>query len=313
MATRTDTKLRRTPPQFSRQPDYDDDYNKGVSQHVNTRTMRTDFDKDLPFYREGGRRDPELKCKFICSAMNPTEIELGLSPTGVSWDYNLRTQVYNTLGGQVVQILGIDITNLKIQGYFGFERFWGVEIGSRGRHVSGYDGERSYKWQTDPSFKNGLVQMSHWFRDYFNLVTQTGDYDRAQMRFTYPHRGWDWVIRPKEFPKVRFAHDEVAPQWEINADLVEYLQDHFIVRQINYKVKEDLNRLQAGVGKFTEFLKFSEPATKSRAAVSSSARALGTRYGDYVNSFGKDELEALVARGFSYPAYGDAEIQSLNK
>lgn len=297
---------------FSRKPDYDEDYNKGVSQHVNDRNLRTKFQADLPFYREGGHRDKDLTCKFVCTAMEPKEIVLGLSPTGVSWDYNLRTQVYNTLGGQVVQILGVDISNIKIQGYFGFERYFGVDIDPRAGHVSGYKGEVNYDWKKDPNFKNGLIQMSHWFRSYFNNITQTGNYDRHPMRFVYPHRGWDWVIRPREFPKVRFAHDEVAPQWEVNADLIEYLQDHFIVKQIIYKVKEDLKNINNGVGQFTEFIKYSEPTYKKAAQIDAKVRELGVRYGDYIDTFGTEELKDLVGRGFSYPARLQGEVQALN-
>lgn len=46
-----------------------------------------------------------------------------VDPYNISWGYNLRTQVTDTYGGKVVQILGVELTNLTIEtvaGGFGY-------------------------------------------------------------------------------------------------------------------------------------------------------------------------------------------------
>lgn len=295
---------------LARNPDYDDDYNSNVDSHINDYDLRTDFNVDEPFYRAGGKRDPDLTCSFSCTALDPPSITLPLSPTGVSWDYNIRTQTFNTIGGQVVQILGVDISNLTIQGYFGFERWFGVKDMGRQGLVSGHQSSPStnYKWQTDPKFHNGLVQMATWFRSYFNLITQGGNFDLHPMTFSYPHRGWKWIIRPKEFPRVRFSHDEVAPMWELHADMIEYLQNHFIKGQLNAKIREDLAGINTGVGKFTEFLKYSENINTANSNLEAEAKKLGGRYGDYIKTFDNSEVTTLIGRGYSYPTLGETAI-----
>jgi hypothetical protein len=244
----------------------------------NNSSLHTDYSSYLndqdgsKFYSQGGKRDPAYKCQFICESPNmadqkqPQIIELDLAPTGVSWDYNLRYQVYNTYGGQVVQILGVDITGLTITGRFGFESWFGKKWGGTANGWSSLyqDGtmgsDFQYVWKNDPSVKNGLMQMAHWFRAYFNSITQP-NYDQFPMYFSYPHRGWWWPIRPRSFPNIKFSQEDFAPTWTVEADYLQYLQDSRIQGDILDDVKADINKLTPGVGTYTNFLQFSQPGT----------------------------------------------------
>jgi hypothetical protein len=262
------------------------------------------------FYSDGGFRDPKLKCQFICESPGmqnegqPAIIELDLAPSGVSWDYDLRTQVYNTIGGQVIQILGVDIKNVKITGRFGFESWFGKKFDGNA-WTSLYHQDESigkdtqYIWNNDSSIKNGLMQMAHWFRAYFKIVTQSS-YDQFPMYFSYPHRGWWWPIRPKSFPTIRFSQEDFGPVWTVEADYLQYLQDTRIEGDILSQVQADIQKLTPGVGIFTDFLNFSDP----NATLLLDKTKLGTitnKYGQYVTSSGIEEALNLYNNGMSFP------------
>jgi hypothetical protein len=283
------------------------------TQLLNQSSLQTDYTKaSTGFYSPGGQRDSQLKCQFICESPNmlkqnqPTLIELDLAPTGVSWDYNLRYQVYNTLGGQVIQILGVDIQNVKITGRFGFESWFGKHF-SGSAWTSLYKNDsvgssKPYVWDNHASFKNGLIQMAHWFRAYFNVITQP-NYDQYPMYFSYPHRGWWWPIRPRAFPTIRFSQQDFAPYWTVEADYLQYLQDgtSSLEKTVISSVQNDLNNLNNGVGVYTDFLKFSDPQTAfGTADINTYAQKFGNSYSTYANA-GTAAVDLYANNGFSVP------------
>jgi hypothetical protein len=298
----------------------------------NNSSLHTDYGayKSSPgsvFYSAGGFRDSKLKCQFVCESPNmgaqghPSVIELDLSPTGVSWDYNLRYQIYNTYGGQVVQILGVDISGLTITGRFGFESWFGKKFdgtkskwGSLYNDISTIGQGQQYVWDNDPSVKNGLMQMAHWFRAYFNSISQNsvaGDgYDQFPMYFSFPHRGWWWPIRPRSFPSIKFSQQDYAPVWTVQADYLQYLQDTKIQNNILADIQQDINTLTPGVGTFTDFLNFSQPKTglPSNYNIQKYTSLVGTNYGSYLshgannslNTTGAQEAVNLYNNGMSF-------------
>jgi hypothetical protein len=279
---------------------------------INRSSLHTDYTNATEsFYSEGGIRDPKFKCQFICESPamgaqgQPQMIELDLAPTGVSWEYNLRTQVFNTYGGQVVQILGVDISNVTISGLFGFESWFGKKFDGKKwnslyNQNEGAGRSQQYVWQNDSTVKNGLMQMAHWFRAYFNAVTQPG-YDQHPMYFSYPARGWWWPIRPRSFPTIRVAQESFAPTWVVQADYLQYLQDQVIQNSILDSVKAEIDKLTPGVGTYTEFLQFMEPQTNIPPANAvTNLQNNMTHYGSYVSNTSAAEAAQIMQNGLSF-------------
>lgn len=46
-------------------------------------------------------------------------VQFAVDPTSVSWGYRTKVSVQETIGGKVIQILGVDMTDLVVQGTFG--------------------------------------------------------------------------------------------------------------------------------------------------------------------------------------------------
>lgn len=277
-------------------------------------------------YFPGGNRDAKNACTFtneyevyaakagvigtgLTTGRNPT-ITLYLSPSNVTWDYTLRTNIVDTYGGQVVQILGVSIENLTIEGFFGLEGMWGLNTKIKnedpnsfnfGRYQSRFVRGDRRVWDEDyGQYGNGLVQFSEWFKRYFYQTTQAGGFAKQNITFKYPHMGWEWSIRPLTFPQVRFANNELLPQWRIECDFIEDVQGTF-TQTVTANAKAALGRYKNGVG-FKEFIEWSQPVyktTKDRAEI---AGEIAASYSDIVGGeYSEKDIETLIARGFSHP------------
>jgi hypothetical protein len=262
-------------------------------------------------YFSGGARDSRNYCSFslgntqLAERMSPKTITLYLSPNNVTWRYQLRTNVIDTYGGQVVQILGVSIEDLTIRGYFGNEGMWGFENDEKGNYSSRYENGDYKKWkQVDGeslSLRNGMVQLSEWFKTYFYHVTQAGNFEKDNMIFSYPHLNWLWKIRPIDFPRVRFANNELMPQWELKCDFIEDLQNYAFLQQVTESAKKALTRFRDNIG-WSEFIEWSQPLYKTQENRKEVARQIATSYSDFIGSdFTEKEIETLITRGFSYP------------
>jgi hypothetical protein len=273
-------------------------------------------------YFRGGVRSLQNVCTFTAVGLPgianfPQTITLYLSPNNVTWDYQLRTNVIDTYGGQVVQILGVSIENLTIQGFFGSEGMWGYNIDQRTRQIensryenfpNGLDVDeisynvsdtQAYKQWVDGPMRSGMIQFSEWFKTYFYYITQAGNFNKNNIIFRYPHLNWNWKIRPLDFPRVRFSNDELMPQWELKCDFIEDLQSNF-EGEVTAAAKKALGRFRDTVG-FSEFIEWSEPVYTNTESRKSAARDIATKYSDFIGGdFSEKEIETLLTRGFSY-------------
>jgi hypothetical protein len=271
-------------------------------------------------YFPGGFRDLRNICTFTCNICTPKTITLYLSPNNVSWNYSLKTNVIDTYGGQVIQILGVSIDDLTIQGFFGSEGMWGYNLTNSptGRVINNSrfedsDGEIN-KWKEEGQMiQNGLYQFSQWFKTYFYQITQQGNWNTSNMTFSYPHMGWEWHIRPLAMPRVRFANNELAPQWQLQCDFVENFQGTF-TEQVSKAATERLasKSLPGGIG-FSQFISWSEPVYKNQQERSAVAGDIGTKYSEFISQDLTDsQLKTLITQGYSYPASNKDNIEAAN-
>jgi hypothetical protein len=253
-------------------------------------------------YFSGGRYNSGNMCSFQYVRKTPSgnqtkTIHLIVPPNSISWTYSLRTKIEDTYGGQVIQILGVQIDNFKLSGYIP-DGFWG-------RDNNYYDKSDGIPYFEDKenARKNGIVHLANFFRDFFAYKSQNS-FSTENMQFHYPHYGWTGEeksikIIPYDFPRVRIANDEILPEWELECSLVEYLSSHF-VSQATKTATNQLQYLKSGIG-FIDFIQWSDPTATSDISVSEQARSLGASYAEFVNNFEISEVDTLSQAGFSYP------------
>lgn len=261
----------------------------------------------------------DLFCKFEHVDLEPTTITLPLGVSGVTWDYKLNTSVTDTYGGQVIQILGVTVTNLVIEGNFGGpDPDWGAfQRGNGSYDILGNDADPNsrfsqYRWINDSSnpWVNGIVQLGDWFRQYFELTTQGGQtktgsfqkYNQKAMTFKFPGRGWNMRIRPTSFPQVLLANDNVAPQWRVEADFVEDFEtDRSFVKDVNDLALERLNALKVGIG-FKRENPFSEYTGNTAITNAEMLNKIIDSYSASVDQgLSNEEIDRLIEYGYSFP------------
>jgi hypothetical protein len=268
-------------------------------------------------YFKGGDYDIKNRCSFSYVDENSGEtksIALLVPPNGIVWDYKLRTQTIDTYGGQVIQVLGVEIDSFKLSGFIP-SGIWGIN--SKTTSWLNYDNGDVNNLNTtigstpDEINKNGLIHLGNFFRDFFSYRTQIGNFQVDNMVFEYPHYGWvgaDSIkFIPNAFPSIKISNEEILPQWELDGQVVEYLSSHFVQHTTDI-ARSQLSKssaLKAGIG-FAEFVQWSDPTatTNGSVNVSSSAKNLGKSYEAFLTNFDGKEASTLEQNGFSFPVSG---------
>lgn len=155
----------------------------------------------------------------------------------ISWGYTLNTANYPTYGGEVVQILSCYIEDLRLQGTL--TSYEDLEI------VYGY------------------------FLTFINNASADGVRNETPMKFYYEERGWEFDIFVKNAPGYRKGRDVVAPEWMIEAHIVDHAADadklsDLIVSEAAIKVatNSDENFGLEGKIRYVDDNPFSDPQTK---------------------------------------------------
>lgn len=209
------------------------------------------------------------------------------NPTAVDWTYNINTRVYDTYGGQVIQLLSVNIDTLTIQGQLGREGPFGVKKAT-GVATDRWGGRVTQgQWQTRNPTEQfeyqgvrypGLHAMVEFFREYFAVVSQGGDpqnpgrFLQIPMGLTYSNTYTDivngkevtdvtqpfngtrrWTITPVSFPSFRRSNEDFAPEWKVECEIIQADSRIAMIEKQNA-----IARLQAAVGYKTQN-PFSDP------------------------------------------------------
>lgn len=134
--------------------------------------------------------------KFSHPNVGSLLIDTGID--SISWSYELNVETFPTYGGQVVQILGVYIGDLSVQGSV-----------------------RTYQ---------KMEQIYRFFAEYIQQAAQgrsqnaerdTDSYNQEPVTLEYPHRGWRFKIMPLRAPGFRYSRDLVVPEWKLTAHVVD--------------------------------------------------------------------------------------------
>ena len=143
------------------------------------------------------------------------EHKFRLDPSSIQWNFTIKTNAFETVGGRVVQVYGTDTGDMQIEGSFG-----------RG----GYVEQKAF---LEEMRKIGLAQAA-------NAKAKTAV---NPLRFLYPPKGWDFLVYLKEYRQpggnnsVMVEPHLVDIPWSLrlfivedNADLTRIVVDNYIAR-----------------------------------------------------------------------------------
>lgn len=124
------------------------------------------------------------------------DLGVNVNPNSIEWSYGLNVANYPTYGGEVIQILSAFIEDMTITG-----------------NVETY---------------RQLEDIYAWFITYAQIATTgvgTGKFNVQPVQMFYQARGWHFQIYPTGAPGFKYSRDTVAPEWTLQASVVDPAQD----------------------------------------------------------------------------------------
>lgn len=241
--------------------------------------------------------------RFKHPAVSPPELVLRLNPTSVKWTYNLVTNTEDTYGGQVIQMLGINIGQLTIEGKFGREGPHGRKAAGRGLTIPK---DPSEFWTVDNSYKygNGMSQMWAWFADYFQIATQEA-FDQTPVTLTYGGGGWPylWKVYPISHPSFARDNKEEAPVWQVVCEVED--PDPGITQEL---MNDAIFRIRENTGTIDP--KYSMPFVEESASTVEDLIEIADQFRELLPAYSQEELEQLIMFNAAVPWYltGDQKV-----
>lgn len=142
-----------------------------------------------------------------------------VNPNQIEWGYGLNVANFSTYGGEVIQILSAYIDDMTIQG-----------------NVNTY---------------RQMENIYTWFITYMQIATTGighGRFNVQPVTMTYATRGWVFQIYPTGLPGFTYGRDVVAPEWSLQASVVD--PDQNLLNDIISTARVEAINSQEGVELF---------------------------------------------------------------
>lgn len=141
---------------------------------------------------------------------------LRVNPEEVRWNFTVKARDRKSMVGKVVQILGVTLSDITIQGHYAPDRKYG-----------------------DTDSWDQMLRFREWVKETSRALDD--DAKQTPIRFTYPPRGWDFPVYLKGFAPMNFTVDDYAPAWNIvlfpvdngARKVIESVRDLYIERLMN--------------------------------------------------------------------------------
>jgi hypothetical protein len=147
--------------------------------------------------------------------------------------------------------------------------------------------------------------MTEFFREYFATQAQGGDaqnpgrFQQTPMTVVYDVGDFldqrEWLITPTNFPSFRRSNEQFAPEWRIEAQVVQ------ADRNIQVEQKQDaLARLQDSIG-YKVKNPFSDPLADPASAISDVTQQIVSQFRAILPYITQGDLEQMIWQDISVP------------
>lgn len=202
-----------------------------------------------------------------------------LNPSGIQWGFSIDTNVEDTIGGRVVQILGATLSDVTVTGEYGE------------RNGNRYSDSRQNRFALDPHDKVNHLSWElaegflHKVRDMMEKQSQ-GATKQGRMHtpldFRFPEYGWHFGVYVKAIdngqggPAINHTTGAIAYKYSITLFIVEDRSDDLVVatgkgtaysKAKAQAIEGYINRISAGVG--WKKSRFNEPYLVTNAVTGS--------------------------------------------
>jgi hypothetical protein len=220
----------------------------------------------------------------------------------ISWGYTLNTSTYPTYGGEVVQVLSTRVDDLEIRGTV-----------------------RNYaKQEAIYSYFAYYLQIATQGRSETTIAGETA-FNQTPMTVVYYERNWNFKIIVKGLPGFRQGREVVAPEWRIQAHVVDDSEDlHSVKEFTQHKVLDDFLKsegdsfdLTGRIG-FIADNPFSSPGsvfgdTYDPTYTHEAWTKEADRFSEVINSYLKSDVDQIYETLASHPVYGNTAGEGTNQ
>lgn len=142
-------------------------------------------------------------------------IPLRVNPHEVRWNFKMKADDTKSLGGKVIQVMGVTLSDITMKGQFAPDRTKG-------------DTEA---WQQQMRFRSYIESLSE--------AAETARGGRAKpLKFRYPPRNWDFNVFVKSLTPYHMSEDTISEQWEVvlfpvdggSREVIDGIKDLYIKR-----------------------------------------------------------------------------------
>jgi hypothetical protein len=125
-------------------------------------------------------------------------VPMRLNPTSVSLSYTVKTSETPTLGGMVIQIFGVEMSDLVVTGTFG-----------KGGYIE------------QEQFLNRILAITNMQANQTITPIDHPTLSSSQpVRFVYPNRGFDFMVYLKDYTStsgmaIDYENVNIAPDWQL--------------------------------------------------------------------------------------------------
>lgn len=224
----------------------------------------------------GRRTHNNVAVRFVHPACGTLIVNTGIDK--ISWGYTLNTANFPTYGGEVIQILSCHIEDMRLQG-------------------------------TLASYPD-LDAVYNFFLKFIDNASAEGTRDETPMKFYYDQRGWEFDLFVKNAPGFRKSRDVVAPEWMIEAHVVDTaghansLKD-LIIEEVGIKAATgdlDANFGLQGKIRYIDENPFSDPNTREGNDFKQFDR-VADYYTKLLPSYLSGDVDALFGEVGSKPSF----------
>lgn len=176
-----------------------------------------------------------------------------LNPSSISWNFTIKTNVEETIGGRVVQVLGATLSDITIQGEYGQKQGHVGKKDQRGRLKNADQEDSGLSWRLAEAFVAAIRQK---------MEEQSADAktDRLMHRpllFEFPDYGWRFLCYVKSISggdgdaAITHSVGAFAYKYTLVLFIVEDISDNLnrvVDKQRRAAINAYISRISAGVG-----------------------------------------------------------------
>lgn len=208
-----------------------------------------------------------------------------INPSSIEWGYQIDTNVEETIGGRVVQIIGATLSDITLTGEYGEFKGYRPNVGVNKRTLAPHDKVNHLSWELAENFLKRIRRMM----DKQSDDSTVQDARLKNLDFKFPEYGWHFGVYIKGIDDgqsnaaITHTAGSFAYKWRISLFIVETRSSDLVIpgrgtsasdRQKTKAISGYISRISNGVGWKTS--QFNQPVVEEAVSGSESASTAGS-------------------------------------